>query len=58
MIPVISDIYVVNGYHNLYPLNFKKKFKKIIEEELINNSEFVRNFETYGSDLQVYSDLP
>ena len=53
MIPVISDIYVVNGYHNLYPLNFKKKFKKIIEEELINNSEFVRNFETYGSELKI-----
>jgi len=34
LIAVANDIPVVDGYHNLYPLSYKKKFRKIIKQEL------------------------
>ena len=39
MIAVMNDIYVIDGYHNIYPLNYKKIFS-IIKEELENNQKY------------------
>ena len=34
MVAVMNDINVIDGYHTLYPLKYKKEFRKIIQEEL------------------------
>ena len=33
MIVVMNKIYSIDGYHNIYPLDYKFKFRKIIEKE-------------------------
>lgn len=55
MVAVYHDIKVIDGYHNLYPLNYKKKFRKIIEPELEKNTKFKNYFDNYGS--RVYATL-
>ena len=30
----MNDINVIDGYHSMYPLTYKIKFRKIIENEL------------------------
>ena len=37
MIAVMNDIRVIDGYHSVYPLSYKIKFRKIIEKELTKN---------------------
>ena len=32
MVAVMNDIRVIDGYHTIYPLNYKIKFRKIIEK--------------------------
>ena len=39
MASVMNNIRVVDGYHNLYSLKYKLKFRKIIEKELDKNNE-------------------
>ena len=34
MAAVVNDISVIDGYHTLYPLSYKLKFRKIIEKQL------------------------
>ena len=43
MVAVMNDINVIDGYHALYPLAYKKKFREIIKDELENN-ESLRNY--------------
>ena len=46
MVAVMNNIKVIDGYHNLYPLSYKKKFRKVIESQL-----------DYYEDLKTYYDL-
>ena len=55
MVAVFHDIKVIDGYHNTYPLSYKKKFRKIIEPELKLNREFMNYYDNYGS--RVYTSL-
>ena len=43
MIAPMNDINVIDGYHQMYPLSYKKKFRKIIEEEL-NQSKVLKDY--------------
>ena len=43
MIAVKNNIYVIDGYHNIYPLNYKAEFRKVIKKELDKNS-FIKNY--------------
>jgi hypothetical protein len=54
LVAVANDIFVVDGYHNLYPLIYKKKFRKIIEEELEYNSELKNYYDNFGSRVYVF----
>jgi len=49
MVAVYHDIYVMDGYHTIYPLPYKKKFRKIIEKELEANTFFKNYFDNFGS---------
>ena len=41
MIAVINDINVIDGYHNLYPKNYKIQFREIIKGEIEANKKFL-----------------
>ena len=55
MVAVMHNIYVMDGYHSIYPLSYKKKFRKIIEPELLINAKFKDYFDDWGS--RVYTSL-
>ena len=51
MVATIHSIKVIDGYHSLYPLSYKKKFREIIQDELDSNLKFKRYFNQWGSRL-------
>lgn len=55
MVAVYHDIYVMDGYHTIYPLDYKKKFRRIIEKELDANPFFKNYYDNFGS--RVYTTL-
>lgn len=55
MVAAFHNIGVIDGYYTLYPLSYKKKFRKIIEKELDQNQEFKNYYDNWGS--RVYSVL-
>ena len=55
MVAVYNDIKVMDGYHTIYPLSYKKKFRKIIEKELEANSFYKNYYDNFGS--RVYTTL-
>jgi len=57
MIAVMNNIKVIDGYHNLYPLEYKIKFRKIIEKELEKNIKLKKYYDEWGSRVYAfYSD--
>tara|TARA_B100000945_G_C20394771_1_gene604220 strand:+ start:212 stop:1804 length:1593 start_codon:yes stop_codon:yes gene_type:complete len=58
MIAVINGIYTIDGYHNVYPLSYKKKFYKIIENELNENSNTKKYFLNWGSRVYAFVNNP
>ena len=54
LVAVANDIFVIDGYHNLYPLSYKNKFREIIEKELKYNHEFRDYFNNWGSRVYVF----
>ncbi len=55
MVAVKNNIFVMDGYHSIYPLSYKKKFRKIIKYELEKNIIFKNYFNNWGS--RVYTSL-
>lgn len=53
MVAVWHGIKVIDGYHNVYPLTYKYKFRKIIEKELDSNMKFRKYYDDWG--CRVYS---
>ena len=49
MIAIVNDIATIDGYHNIYPLSYKKKFRKIIEKELEKNLVLQKYYDNWGS---------
>ena len=54
MIAVMNDIKVIDGYHSIYPLSYKIKFRKIIESELENNIEFKNYYDGWGNRVYAF----
>jgi len=52
MVAAMNNIYTIDGYHAIYPLSYKKKFRKIIKKQLEKDlifkdgSSFIENIET------------
>ena len=55
MVAVFHKIKVIDGYHSIYPLAYKNKFRKIIEKELDSNLRFKKYYDSWGS--RVYATL-
>ena len=51
MVAVMNNINTIDGYQALYPLSYKKKFRKIIAKQLENNLNFKNYYDNYGSRL-------
>ena len=57
MIAVMNDIRVIDGYHAIYPLSYKIKFRKIIERELEKNIKLKNYYDSWGNRVYAfYSD--
>jgi hypothetical protein len=54
MIAVMNDIRVIDGYHTIYPLNYKIKFRKIIERELEKNIKLKDYYDNWGSRVYAF----
>ena len=55
MVAVMHNIYVMDGYHSIYPLQYKKKFRQIIEPELNFDTNYKNYYDNWGS--RVYTSL-
>lgn len=58
MSAIINDIYTIDGYHNLYPLSYKKKFYNIIEDELNADLKTKNYFNNWGSRVYAFVGDP
>lgn len=54
MVAVMNGIKSIDGCHNLYPLNYKKKFYKIIEKELNNNNKLRDYYLNWGHRVNAF----
>ena len=54
MVAVMNDIKVIDGYHTIYPLSYKIKFRKIIEKELENNIKLKNYYDKWGSRVYAF----
>ena len=55
MVAAMNNIYTIDGYHAIYPLSYKKKFRKIIKKQLEKDLIFKDYYDNYGS--RVYTTL-
>ena len=58
MVAVMNNIKTIDGYHTLYPLSYKSKFRKIIENELENNEKFQKYYDNWGSRVYAFVSNP
>ena len=54
MVAVVNDIKVIDGYHNMYPLSYKLKFRKVIEKQLDNYPDTKKQYDFVGSRVYAY----
>jgi len=54
MVAAMNDIRVIDGYHTIYPLSYKIKFRKIIERELENNIQLKTYYDDWGSRVYAF----
>ena len=54
MVAVMNNIYAIDGYHNIYPLHYKAKFRKIIENELNKNDNLMKYYDYWGNRLYAF----
>ena len=58
MVAVMNNIKTIDGYHSLYPLHYKAKFRKIIENELESNKKFQKYYDHWGSRVYAFVSDP
>ena len=54
MIAVMNDIHVIDGYYVIYPLSYKIKFRKIIEDELNQNQKLEKYYDEWGNRVYLF----
>ncbi len=54
MVAVMNGIRSIDGCHNLYPLNYKRKFYKIIDKELNNNNKLYDYYLNWGHRVYAF----
>ena len=57
MVAVMSNIKVIVGYHTIYSMKYKKKFRKVIADELDANIDLKNYYDNWGNRIYAfYSD--
>ena len=54
----MNNIKVIDGYHYLYPLNYKLKFRKIIEKQLDLNVSMKNYYDHWGERVYTFVSDP
>ncbi len=54
MVAVMNDIYVIDGYHNLYPLKYKRQFRPVIKKELEKSKYYEDYYDNWGSRVYAF----
>ena len=54
MVAVMNNIKVIDGYHTIYPLSYKIKFRKIIEQQLNASEKTKRYFDLWGNRVYTF----
>ena len=54
MIAPMNDINAIDGYHQIYTLSYKKKFRKIIEKELNQNKVLKDYYDNWGNRVYIF----
>ena len=55
-ITVFSGFNNIDAYQNVYPIEFKSKFRNIISKELDKNIELKKSFDNWGSRAYIFSN--
>lgn len=50
-----NGFYTLDGYHNIYPLSYKKEFRKLIEPALNSSQQKTRYFDEWGARAYIFS---
>ena len=58
MAAVVNDISVIDGYHSLYPLSYKLKFRKIIEKQLDYYPVTKKYYDDWGGRVSTFVEDP
>ena len=58
MVAAMNGIFTIDGEHNLYPLSYKKKFYKIIKDELDLNPRFKDYYLNWGHRVYAFVSDP
>ena len=54
MVAAMNDIKTIDGYFTVYPLSYKKKYRKIIEDEIENNFRLRNYFDSWGNRVMIH----
>ena len=58
MVAVMNDISVIDGYHTLYPLSYKLKFRKVIEKQLNYYQDVKKYYDDWGGRAYTFVSDP
>ena len=58
MVAVMNNIKVIDGYHTLYPLSYKLKFRKIIEKQLDYYEDIKKVYDDWGARVYTFVQDP
>ena len=58
MAAVVNNISVIDGYHTLYPLSYKLKFRTIIEQQLDYYPETKKYYDDWGGRVYTFVEDP
>tara|TARA_B100000575_G_scaffold207634_1_gene168942 strand:+ start:7443 stop:9029 length:1587 start_codon:yes stop_codon:yes gene_type:complete len=54
MVAAMNNINIIDGYHSMYPLAYKIRFRKIIEKELNKNPNLKNYYDGWGSRVYAF----
>ena len=54
MVAVMNDIKVIDGYHTIYSMKYKREFRKIIADELDANKDLKNYYDNWGNRVYAF----
>jgi len=54
MVAIMNNIKTIDGYQTLYPLDYKKKFRYVIKDEIEDNEQLKKYYDNWGSRVYAF----